>query len=166
MELWNMEQWNNGTSEQWNSGTTEQWNMEHWNMEQRNKQLSTENEEKVAVNIDRHSFDEDGKSDADVSEEGAITDLFVSLPPLKGVPREENPLTVRAVLVGIILGSLCNASNVYLGSFLPLDINSPSKHVLTPPCKQVLKPASPSLRPCLVQFLATVSSFSLRRLFQ
>lgn len=95
------------------------------NMEHRNKQLSTENEEKVAVNIDRHSFDEDGKSDADVSEEGAITDLFVSLPPLKGVPPEENPLTVRAVLVGIILGSLCNASNVYLGSFLPLDINSP-----------------------------------------
>ena len=89
------------------------------NMEHRNKQLSTENEEKVAVNIDRHSFDEDGKSDADVSEEGAITDVFVSLPPLKGVPPEENPLTVRAVLVGIILGSLCNASNVYLGSFLP-----------------------------------------------
>ena len=44
-----------------------------------------------------------------------ITDLFTSFPPLKGVPPEENPLTVRAVVVGILLGSLVNASNVYLG---------------------------------------------------
>jgi hypothetical protein len=100
-------------------------------MERDNKQLGTDNDEKVTVNVNRNSFDEDGKSDADVSDEGAITDLFVSLPPLKGVPPEENPLTVRAVLVGIILGSLCNASNVYLGPFLSFNINTGSKTVLT-----------------------------------
>lgn len=44
-----------------------------------------------------------------------ITDLFTSFPPLKGVEPEKNPLTVRAVIVGILLGSLVNASNVYLG---------------------------------------------------
>ncbi|KJZ75339.1 hypothetical protein HIM_05265 [Hirsutella minnesotensis 3608] len=44
-----------------------------------------------------------------------ITDLFISFPPLKGVEPEHNPLTVRAVLTGILLGSLVNASNVYLG---------------------------------------------------
>lgn len=48
-------------------------------------------------------------------EEEAISDLFTNFPPLKGVPVEENPLTARAVLVGILLGSLVNASNVYLG---------------------------------------------------
>ncbi|KAI9901043.1 hypothetical protein N3K66_002860 [Trichothecium roseum] len=44
-----------------------------------------------------------------------ITDLFTSFPPLKGVEPEKNPLTARAVIVGILLGSLVNASNVYLG---------------------------------------------------
>ncbi|KAK8136995.1 OPT oligopeptide transporter protein-domain-containing protein [Apiospora sp. TS-2023a] len=44
-----------------------------------------------------------------------IVDLYKPLPRLVGVPEEENPLTVRAVVVGIILGSLVNASNVYLG---------------------------------------------------
>lgn len=32
---------------------------------------------------------------------------------------EGNPLTIRAVVVGCILGSLVNASNVYLGECLP-----------------------------------------------
>ncbi|KAK8054638.1 Oligopeptide transporter [Apiospora phragmitis] len=47
-----------------------------------------------------------------------IVDLYKPLPRLEGVPDEENPLTVRAVVVGIILGSLVNASNVYLTGFL------------------------------------------------
>lgn len=54
----------------------------------------------------------------DTSDDEALpADLFVSFPLLKGVAPETSPLTVRAVLVGIILGSLCNASNVYLGTF-------------------------------------------------
>ncbi|KAM0438475.1 hypothetical protein ACHAPT_001224 [Fusarium lateritium] len=58
--------------------------------------------------------DVDLKSDTD-GEDERITDLFSSFPPPKGVEHEANPLTVRAVLVGVILGSLVNASNVYLG---------------------------------------------------
>ncbi|KAI6927901.1 oligopeptide transporter [Hortaea werneckii] len=54
------------------------------------------------------------KDDAD-SETEDITDTFVPFPTLKGVPEEPNPLTTRSVVVGIILGSLVNASNVYLG---------------------------------------------------
>ncbi|KAL9570156.1 hypothetical protein ACKAV7_005664 [Fusarium commune] len=59
-------------------------------------------------------FDMDLKSEAD-SEDDRIVDLFSSFPPAKGVEHEPNPLTARAVIVGIILGSLVNASNVYLG---------------------------------------------------
>lgn len=57
----------------------------------------------------------DIKSDESDGGDPPITDLFVSLPPLKGVEPEDSPLTVRAVAVGIALGSLVNASNVYLG---------------------------------------------------
>lgn len=49
------------------------------------------------------------------SENDEITDLFVSFPDVPGMEPEKNPLTVRAVLTGIVLGSLVNASNVYLG---------------------------------------------------
>jgi hypothetical protein len=62
----------------------------------------------------RESVDIDLKSETTEGDE-AITDLFSSFPPLKGVIDEPNPLTVRAVVVGILLGSLVNASNVYLG---------------------------------------------------
>ncbi|KAH0525626.1 hypothetical protein TsFJ059_007973 [Trichoderma semiorbis] len=55
------------------------------------------------------------KSDGEDEEDEAITDLFTSFPAIKGVEPEPNPLTVRAVLTGIVLGSLVNASNVYLG---------------------------------------------------
>ncbi|KAM0245499.1 hypothetical protein ACHAP5_005306 [Fusarium lateritium] len=61
-----------------------------------------------------HNIDLDLKSEAD-SEDDRITDLFSSFPPAKGVEHEPNPLTARAVIVGIVLGSLVNASNVYLG---------------------------------------------------
>lgn len=60
------------------------------------------------------SIDVDLKSETTEGDE-PITDLFANFPPLKGVPEEPNPLTVRAVIVGILLGSLVNASNVYLG---------------------------------------------------
>lgn len=58
--------------------------------------------------------DVDLKSDTD-GEDERITDLFTSFPMPKGVEPEPNPLTVRAMVVGIVLGSLVNASNVYLG---------------------------------------------------
>ncbi|KPM35939.1 hypothetical protein AK830_g10610 [Neonectria ditissima] len=62
---------------------------------------------------EKSPHDEDSKSVS--SEDDTITDLFTSFPTAKGVEHEENPLTVRAVVVGIVLGSLVNASNVYLG---------------------------------------------------
>lgn len=57
--------------------------------------------------------DIDVKSESSGDE--AITDLFVSFPEVKGIEPETNILTVRAVVTGIVLGSLVNASNVYLG---------------------------------------------------
>lgn len=48
-------------------------------------------------------------------EDEDITDLFASFPSCRGVPEELHPLTVRAVVIGVLLGSLVNASNVYLG---------------------------------------------------
>lgn len=52
---------------------------------------------------------------SETSGNDAITDLFVSFPDVKGIEPEPNPLTIRACLIGIVLGSLVNASNVYLG---------------------------------------------------
>ncbi|PKS10907.1 hypothetical protein jhhlp_002665 [Lomentospora prolificans] len=63
--------------------------------------------------IRANSQEEELKHEEQEDEE--VRDLFSPFPPLKGVQHEENPLTVRAVIVGIILGSLVNASNVYLG---------------------------------------------------
>lgn len=62
---------------------------------------------------EKDPHDVDLKSEAD--EDDTITDLFTSFPPVKGIEHEPNPLTARAVIVGIVLGSLVNASNVYLG---------------------------------------------------
>lgn len=62
------------------------------------------------------SVDVDAKSTSPSSlEDEPITDIFVPLPTIKGIPEEHSPLTVRAVVTGICLGSLVNASNVYLG---------------------------------------------------
>lgn len=62
----------------------------------------------------RHaSVDDVEKVESDSDDEHL--DLFTSFPPIKGAIPEKSPLTFRAVLIGIILGSLVNASNVYLG---------------------------------------------------
>ncbi|CAM1504556.1 Fc.00g021470.m01.CDS01 [Cosmosporella sp. VM-42] len=59
------------------------------------------------------AIDIDLKSETDAGDD--ITDLFSCFPIPKGIEPEENPLTARAVITGIVLGSLVNASNVYLG---------------------------------------------------
>ncbi|KAJ9134111.1 Oligopeptide transporter [Pleurostoma richardsiae] len=51
----------------------------------------------------------------EASDDDQITDLFVPFPPAKGIEPEASPLTFRAIVTGIVLGSLVNASNVYLG---------------------------------------------------
>ncbi|KAI8625637.1 OPT superfamily oligopeptide transporter [Xylariaceae sp. FL1651] len=42
-------------------------------------------------------------------------DLYIPLKMDPNIPYEPNPLTARAVVVGILLGALVNASNLYLG---------------------------------------------------
>ncbi|KAI5860479.1 oligopeptide transporter [Durotheca rogersii] len=59
-----------------------------------------------------------GKADAskvDAEEVEADLDLYVPLIMEDGIVDERDPLTIRSVLIGIILGSLVNASNLYLG---------------------------------------------------
>ncbi|KAF6825107.1 oligopeptide transporter [Colletotrichum plurivorum] len=69
----------------------------------------------------RHSEQiDDLKSDASGDEQ--VTDLFSPFPEIKGIEPEENPLTFRAVLTGVVLGSLVNASNVYLGTWEPTPV--------------------------------------------
>ncbi|KAG8631230.1 hypothetical protein KVT40_000370 [Elsinoe batatas] len=59
------------------------------------------------------SVDDLGK---ELEEEEPEFDLYVPFPMEKlGLEPEENILTIRALLVGIVLGSLVNCSNVYLG---------------------------------------------------
>ena len=53
-------------------------------------------------------------SDEELEEE----DLYRPLKMPEGIPHEPNPLTIRAVVTGCILGSLVAASNLYLGKLL------------------------------------------------
>jgi hypothetical protein len=62
----------------------------------------------------RQSSEEKRDEMGELSED-AISDLYVPLPMDLGLEPETNILTFRAVFVGIILGALVNASNLYLG---------------------------------------------------
>jgi hypothetical protein len=66
--------------------------------------------EDIGIDISR-----DGSEGAGELTEDSITDLYVPLPMDLGLPEEGEILTVRAVFVGVILGALVNASNLYLG---------------------------------------------------
>ena len=55
---------------------------------------------------------------SDAGEEIEEEDLYLPLKMYADIPHEENPLTIRAVVVGVILGSLVSASNLYLGEQL------------------------------------------------
>lgn len=50
-----------------------------------------------------------------IEDETEILDNRFPFPPLKGVPDEEQQLTVRALVVGVCLGAVVSASNIYLG---------------------------------------------------
>lgn len=62
-------------------------------------------------------YKHDLKVDIKEGEEEEELDLYRPLPMDPNLPYEDNPLTVRAVVVGCILGALVNASNLYLGKF-------------------------------------------------
>ncbi len=57
------------------------------------------------------------KAGTDVSNDDE-DDLYRPLIMDPSIPHEENPLTIRAVVVGCVLGSLVCASNLYLGELL------------------------------------------------
>lgn len=59
----------------------------------------------------------DEKSEPAETGEVEELDLYVPLKMHEGLAYEANPLTIRAVVVGIILGCLVNASNLYLGEY-------------------------------------------------
>jgi hypothetical protein len=69
------------------------------------------------INEKNDSRDEKHGDDlkVDVKEEPHEEDLYVPLVMAAEIPHEPNPLTIRAVVTGCILGALVNASNLYLG---------------------------------------------------
>lgn len=62
-----------------------------------------------------HDLDEKDVVRVAVDDQVESLDLYKPLPPLEGVAEEPMPLTIRAILTGVCLGSLVNAANVYLG---------------------------------------------------
>lgn len=66
----------------------------------------------------RGEIKDDIKIDIVEGEEEEI-DLYKPFVMDPAIPYEPNPLTVRAVVTGCVLGVLVNASNLYLGEFLP-----------------------------------------------
>ncbi|KAL7626070.1 hypothetical protein AAE478_002840 [Parahypoxylon ruwenzoriense] len=72
-------------------------------------------EKEVNEKVDE-KFDEKANSGhVDTQEIEADLDLYVPLQMEGSIVDERGPLTIRSVLIGIVLGSLVNASNLYLG---------------------------------------------------
>lgn len=59
--------------------------------------------------------DIDGEKNPIDEDESEVLDNRFPFPPLKGIPEEEQQLTIRALVVGICLGAVVSASNIYLG---------------------------------------------------
>lgn len=58
------------------------------------------------------NYEDEKNSDADELE---VLDNLFPFPPLKGIPDEEQQFSVRALVIGICLGAVVSASNIYLG---------------------------------------------------
>lgn len=48
-------------------------------------------------------------------EEAEVLDNKYPFPPLKGIPEDEQQLSIRALVIGVCLGAIVSASNIYLG---------------------------------------------------
>jgi hypothetical protein len=62
----------------------------------------------------RGNHDQNSLKDELLEEE--VLDLYKPFPINDQIPVEDHILTIRAVVIGVILGSLVNASNLYLGT--------------------------------------------------
>lgn len=79
------------------------------------EQLPETAQEKRPHSREKEMFvDVDGEKEP-IEDETEILDNRFPFPPLKGVPEEEQQLTVRALVVGVLLGAVVSASNIYLG---------------------------------------------------
>lgn len=81
----------------------------------------TENMEKTPV-VGKEGDEKVNIIDVDVQAIEEDLDLYVPLKMEGSIVDEHDPLTARAVIVGILLGSLVNASNLYLGELLKLQV--------------------------------------------
>ena len=79
-----------------------------------NPQVVGKTPEISADGKDETHVDDDLKIDIG-DEEVVEEDLYTPLVMVAEIPYEENPLTIRAVVTGCLLGCLVNASNLYLG---------------------------------------------------
>lgn len=61
-----------------------------------------------------NAYEDDEKKEPRQEEEEILDNLF-PFPPLRGIPDEEQQLSVRALVIGCALGAIVSASNIYLG---------------------------------------------------
>ena len=74
----------------------------------------TINEKTAPANITEHQPHDQSSQEEILQEE--VLDLYKPFPIAEGTLLEDHILTIRAVTVGIVLGSLVSASNLYLGT--------------------------------------------------
>lgn len=83
----------------------------------------TINEKTITPHITEHET-HDRTSQEELLQEETL-DLYNPFPITEEIPLEDHILTIRAITVGIVLGSLVSASNLYLGTvvdrYLPMD---------------------------------------------
>ena len=74
----------------------------------------TMNEKTAPAHVIEHEQHDQSSQEEPLQEE--VLDLYKPFPIAEGTLLEDHILTIRAVTVGIVLGSLVSASNLYLGT--------------------------------------------------
>lgn len=55
------------------------------------------------------------KTSLEDGSEPEVLDNKFPFPPLKGIPDEDQQISIRALVIGVCLGAIVSASNIYLG---------------------------------------------------
>lgn len=85
--------------------------------------ISVERQETISL-LSSSSDDSVIKKEDESSPEPTIRDPYVPFPELEGIEEQKNPLTVRAIFLGLIFGSLVNATALYSGTLQPWNVRS------------------------------------------